>query len=490
MRGGELMAWRFRSLYVFGRSTNNDGGVMGGRSEYERGDVRDEGRPGPHLRSARAGRRPAASSGLALIAAVTAVLVAGCSGGGSSSAAGGATGAPAAATTHAPVAPTITVTPASGATGVSVASAIVVRSQAPLVSVAVSRGASAIEATPAGTVAGTFSADRLTWTSSSGLFAGSAYQVVARNSTAPGFAGTTTATSSFNTGVPASSLKVSWEPVDGQTVGVGEPVTLTFTAPVANRAAVQRRLSVTSTPAVTGSWSWQSSTVVRYRPKAYWPSGTRVHVSADLAGYDNGGGDLGVKDREMTFAIGASQVSYVDAATHTMKVYRNGALVKQFPVSLGREQYPTMDGPHNVIAVAPQVIMNSATVGIPKGNPDYYYETVKWDVQITSGGEYVHAAPWSVGSQGRSNVSHGCVNASDADAQWFYENSRVGDIVSVANTGRPADTSQLGNEWSIPWSTWTAGSALPAGAPTSSSSTGTGASTSGNSAAGGTSLGG
>ncbi|MGF7235089.1 MAG: Ig-like domain-containing protein [Frankia sp.] len=419
---------------------------------------------------------------------MTALLIAGCSGGSSSAAGDGKVAA--AAATHAPVAPKVTVTPANGTSGVSVTSAIVVRSQAPLVSVAVARGASAVEGTRAGTVAGTFSPDRMTWASSSGLFAGSTYRVVARSSTAAGFAGATTATTSFTTAVPATPFKVSWDPVDGQTVGIGEPVTLTFTAPVADRAAVQRRLSLTSTPAVTGSWSWQSNSVVRYRPKSYWPSGTKVHVTADLAGYDNGGGYLGVKDREMTFSIGASQVSYVDAASHTMKIYRNGALVKQFPVSLGREQYPTMDGPHNVIAVAPKVIMNSATVGIPKGNPDYYYETVLWDVQITSGGEYVHAAPWSVGSQGRTNVSHGCVNASDANAQWFYEHSRIGDIVSVSNTGRPADTSQLGNEWSIPWSVWVAGSALPANAAPASSSTGTGSSTGGSSAAGSTSLGG
>jgi lipoprotein-anchoring transpeptidase ErfK/SrfK len=436
------------------------------------------------VKDARARRCRTGSSALALAAAVGALLLAGCSSSSPSSpsSSGGAAGSATAQATHAPSLPKVTVTPGNGATGVSVTSAVVVHSQVPLVSVAVSRGASTVVGTLAGTLDGQFSTDRMTWTSTGGLFAGSTYQVVATSSRVTGFAGATTMTGSFTTAVPASQFKVSWEPVDGQAVGIGEPVTLTFNAPVVDRAAVQRRLAVTSTPAVTGSWSWQGSTTVRYRPKNYWPSGTKVHVEANLAGYDNGGGDLGVKDRSMTFSIGASQVSYVDAATHTMKVYRDGALVKQFPVSLGREQYPTMDGPHNVIAVAPKVVMDSATVGIPKGNPDYYYETVLWDVQITSGGEYVHAAPWSVGSQGRSNVSHGCVNASDADAEWFYHYSNVGDIVQVSNTGRPADTSQLGNEWSVPWSTWTAGSALPVSSTSSSGG--------GNAAAGRTSVGG
>ncbi len=82
-------------------------------------------------------------------------------------------------------------------------------------------------------------------------------------------------------------------------------------------------------------------------------------------------------------------------------------------------------------------------------------------MQFTSGGEYVHSAPWSVASQGEDNVSHGCINASPADAEWFYRFSRLGDIVDVRNSGRPPDTSQLGNEWSISWERWSAGSALP-----------------------------
>jgi lipoprotein-anchoring transpeptidase ErfK/SrfK len=467
-----------KSLSVSGRCTNSDGSGGGDGRRMEgrfavaaRGyrlsvTIRDDllsarsDIKGGYLRRP-ASRRPARRRHylVAVVASLAAFLAAGCSG----STAG--PGSRMAAQAPTPSAPRVTISPSNGSPTVPVSAAVVVRSDVPLVSVRVVRGASTTIATPAGTLAGALSADRRTWTSTGGLFAASSYQVVATSATAAGFRGATTARSSFTTAMPALPLKVSWDPVDGETVGIGEPVTLTFSGPVADRAAVQRRLKISSTPAVEGAWSWQSATAVTYRPKQYWPSGTSVHVEANLAGYDAGGGRLGIKDRAMTFTVGATHVSYVDAKTFTMKVYNNGALVKQFPVSLGREQYPTMDGPHNVIAVAPTVVMDSATVGIPKGNPDYYYETVLWDVQLTSGGEYVHAAPWSVGSQGRANVSHGCVNASDADAQWFYQYSRVGDIVSVANTGRPADTSQLGNVWSVPWSTWVAGSALPVTAP-------------------------
>jgi len=403
-----------------------------------------------------------------MVTALLAVVLAACGGGGAAGPAGSASTSPA------KPAAAVRVSPADGMSSVAVTDKVVVTGNAPLADVQVSRGASTSQKTEAGALLGTYSADHRTWTSAGGLFADTQYQVTASTAPDTGVVGTATSHVTFSTGTPAKQYKVSWEPVDGDVAGIGTPVVLTFSAPTTDRAAVQSRLSVTTTPAIEGSWSWLNNRVIRWRPKDYYPPGTKVHVEANLAGLDAGNGQLGVKDRAMTFTIGAAQVSQVDIAAHTMKVYKNGELVKTMPISGGRggqQDLLTMDGPHNVIGKAPSVIMDSATVGIPKGSPDYYYETVLWDVQITSGGQYVHAAPWSVADQGADNVSHGCVNASTADAEWFYDFSQVGDIVNVFNSGRPPDTSQLGNDWSIPWSTWVAGSALPA----SASPTGTGA---------------
>lgn len=360
-----------------------------------------------------------------------------------------------------PVAPTLTVSPADGATDVALTESVVVTSNAPLESVAVARGASPSEKTEPGALVGTFSADRRTWTSAAGLFSDTRYDVEAATAVVEGIAGTTTLRSSFVTGIPDSSFKVSWEPVDGQSVGIGAPISLTFSAPAPDRAAVQSRLVVETDPPVLGAWNWLSDRVVRWRPQEYWVPGTKVHVEANLAGYDAGDGRFGVKDRVMDFVIGPARVSEVDAATHTMQVFQDGQLLRTMPVSLGKPGYPSMDGPHNILGKADMVIMDSATVGMPKGHPEYYYLEVEWAVHYTSGGQYVHSAPWSVGSQGRANVSHGCVNASPQDAEWFYHFSQLGDIINIHNTGRPPDTSQLGNEWSVPWGIWTAGSALP-----------------------------
>ncbi|ONH32018.1 L,D-transpeptidase [Pseudofrankia asymbiotica] len=395
-----------------------------------------------------------------LVAALLAVVLTACSG------SGGGGEPPAAAASRTPPAASIKITPTDGASGIAVTDKVVVTANAPLGDVTIARAASESQKTDAGTLPGEYSADRRTWTSASGLFADSQYQVTASTTATSGVTGTVTSHAAFTTGVPAKPFKVSWEPVDGQTVGVGTPVVLTFSGPTADRAAVQRHLSIVTNPPLEGSWSWASDRVVRWRPKEYYPSGTKVHVEANLAGFEAGNGLVGVKDRAMDFTIGAEQISHVDIAAHTMKVYKDGQLVRTMPISGGKggkRTLLTMDGPHNVLGKTQNLIMDSATVGIPVGDPDYYREEVQWNVQITSGGQYVHSAPWSVGDQGRVNVSHGCVNAAPEDAQWFYGFSQVGDIVDVANSGRAPEVDQLGNDWSIPWATWTAGSALPAG---------------------------
>ena len=139
-----------------------------------------------------------------------------------------------------------------------------------------------------------------------------------------------------------------------------------------------------------------------------------------------------------------------------MTVTRNGAVVANYPLSAGRDQYPTMDGIHIALYRQQDVLMDSSTVGIPRNGPGGYYEHVFWDVAITDGGEFVHAAPWSTGAQGRSNVSHGCINLSVPSATQFFNFSRVGDIIQVTGSPRPASTGDHGTmDWTLPWASWT-----------------------------------
>jgi lipoprotein-anchoring transpeptidase ErfK/SrfK len=251
----------------------------------------------------------------------------------------------------------------------------------------------------------------------------------------------------------------------GGTVGIGQPIVVNLDrwVPEKRRAAVESGLLVKTTPHVVGAWHWMSGQSAHWRPPHYWKPGTKVRVSSYLQGVNIGHHTYGPVGRHHTsFTIGAAHVSEADQAAHQMRVYDNGKLIKTFPISTGRAQYPTMDGIHIALDRQQVVEMDSATVGIPKGSPGYYDEIVYWDVRISNGGEFVHAAPWSVGSQGSVNVSHGCVNLSTTNAEWFYNWSRLGDIVDVYNGVRPPEVGDAGTaDWNMSWKQWVAGDAAP-----------------------------
>jgi lipoprotein-anchoring transpeptidase ErfK/SrfK len=320
------------------------------------------------------------------------------------------------------------------------------------------------------TVIGELGPNAHSWGSTGSLAPGTQYLVTASAVDATGAA--TERSTSFTTAAPANVLGVKIAPLEGEVVGVGMPIIVYFTAAVTDEAAVERALTVDASQPVVGSWHWYGNKEVHYRPMQYWPAGDVVTLHANLKGVDAGKGVWGTENRTLNFTIGASQISTVDAVTDKMTVVVNGVVARTMAVSTGRDKYPTTSGIHVVLDKAPSVIMNSATVGIPKGNPDYYYETVLWDVRISWSGEYVHSAPWSVSEQGRENVSHGCVNASPADAQWFYNLSRRGDIVVVTGTPRPLESGNGWTDWNMSWAQWISGSALTSasGVPASSSS--------------------
>src|SRR4051812_32390733 len=268
----------------------------------------------------------------------------------------------------------------------------------------------------------------------------------------------------FRTTDSHKHLTALLSPGDGDTVGVGSPVIVSFSRPVPDgkRAVVEKRLAVSTTPDVVGAWHWLNSQQLHWRPPTYWKSGTDVTVSSDLDKLYFGSGVWGSGAHQTTFHIGRSHISRVDVARHEMYVYDNGHLVKTFPISAGRDQYPTKNGVHITFEKSQVVTMDSATVGIPRNSPDGYYEKVYWDVRISYGGAFVHAAPWSVASQGLVNVSHGCVNISTANATWFYNFSQRGDIVDVYNSGAAPDLTDPGMaDWNMSWKQWVAGDAAP-----------------------------
>lgn len=357
---------------------------------------------------------------------------------------------------HAPApAATVAVEPANGATGVGIDQQVTVSADGGKLTDVTVEDVEGNQVPGAATAAGG------AWVSSGGLIPATTYKVSATAKNVDGEP--TTLTSTFTTAAPAKVLGSKVAPLEGETVGVGMPIVVYFTAPVTDRAAVEQRLKVEESTPVLGAWHWYSNTEVHYRPAQYWPPGEKVTVTVGIKGVNAGNGVWGVNDRIVHFQVGDSHITTVDAKSDHMTVQVNGQTVRTVPVSLGRDKYPTTSGIHVVLEKTPTIVMDSATVGIPKGSPDYYKETVLWDVRISWSGEFVHAAPWSVADQGHVNVSHGCVNASPADAQWFYNFSRRGDIVQVFNTPRKLESQNGWTDWNMSWQQWLQGSAIDNG---------------------------
>ena len=307
-------------------------------------------------------------------------------------------------------------------------------------------------------VPGVFSDDHTGWNSTASLETDTTYDVtVQANDTKHR---SITVNSVFWTLKPTATLSAAVAPLTGETVGVGMPIAVYFNHTVKNRAAVERRFQVTNSAGVSGAWHWFSDKEMHYRPPSYWPSGTHVALTYDLRGLNLGSNVWGDQHRTIDFNIGDSHISKVNAASHTMNVYDNGKLVQNYPVSTGRDKYPTTSGVHVVLAKTAVQLMDSATVGIPRNSPDGYFEKVPWSVRISNSGEFVHDAPWSVHSQGHRNVSHGCVNLAPAASKWFFDFSRRGDIVQVSGTPRHLEQGNGYADWNLSWSDWLKGDAL------------------------------
>lgn len=303
--------------------------------------------------------------------------------------------------------------------------------------------------------AGLMNSEKTGWLSPS-LAPHTSYQLVADIADAAG--ATSKKTWKFTTGAPVKELHTSINVGEGSSYGVGMPIVVTLNEPVPDdkRADVMKRLSVSSTPSVEGAWRWFSETELHYRTKQYWPAHTKVSLNIDFTNLNLGKGVWGVDGRKVNFAIGDARVAVVDARAHRMVVRENGNVVRDMLVSTGKDSTPTRSGIHVINEKADTVIMDSATVGIPKGSAGYYRLTTRWNVRISNSGEFVHSAPWSVGSQGYENVSHGCVNANPTDAEWFYNFSQIGDVVEVQNTAEQHQSWNGWGDWQIPWDQWVA----------------------------------
>ena len=311
-----------------------------------------------------------------------------------------------------------------------------------------------------GRVHGTLSADGSRWTATDRLEPGARYTVTSVGTSETGDA--VRKISRFTTQELALSQQTypSVAPLQGETVGIGMPVIVTFDVPVTNRASFERHMHVTSTPAQPGSWHWLSGTEARWRPKSYWKAGTRVSVDADVNGVPAGAGIFGQLSKHVSFKVGDAHVYRVNTRTDQMRVFSNGKLLRTIPITTGQQPaYTTRSGVKVIIEKFASKDMNSETVGIT-GADAYNIKGVKYAMRLTYSGEFIHAAPWSVGYQGHANVSHGCTGMSTDNAAWLFDLSRRGDVVEYTGTTRPMEPTNGYGDWNIPFKEYRTASAV------------------------------
>jgi lipoprotein-anchoring transpeptidase ErfK/SrfK len=200
---------------------------------------------------------------------------------------------------------------------------------------------------------------------------------------------------------------------------------------------------------------------VHWRPKHFWPSGTRVTVKADINSIPAGNGIYGQMDRSTSFVVGDSVIDKINIATDEMNVYINGDLARTIPVTGGMPGWETRSGTKLIVEKFLSKRMDAATVGVSPSSPDYYnIPDVQYAMRVTYSGEFLHAAPWSVYAQGSYNVSHGCVGMSTENAAWLYNLSHRGDVVQVTGTSRGLEDGNGWTDWNMSFKEYKQGSAL------------------------------
>ncbi|MGW7207163.1 L,D-transpeptidase [Streptomyces sp. NPDC054837] len=319
-------------------------------------------------------------------------------------------------------------------------------------------------------VAGALSADKTSWKPSTQLERSTTYKLAAEAKDSDGRVAHENA--SFTTVSPTNSFIGNFTPEDGSTVGVGMPVSINFDKAITNKSAVQKGITVSSSSGQEVVGHWFNANRIDFRPDDYWTENSTVTLKLALDGVEGADGVYGVQQKTVTFKIGRNQVTYVDAKTKQMKVTQDGKTVKTIPISAGSPDNKTYEGIMVMSEKFKETRMNGATVGFTDddGKGEYDIKDVPHAIRLTNSGTFVHGNYWGAKSIfGSVNTSHGCVGLSDTKGAndkgtagyWFYNNSIVGDVVIVQNTGDKTVSPDNGlNGWNLSWADWKAGSAV------------------------------
>ncbi|MFD7708774.1 Ig-like domain-containing protein [Streptomyces sp. NPDC059785] len=410
----------------------------------------EPGRPGGRGRLSRRGV-------LAALGAVPAVALTGCSASADASETSAATGGTTTASTKKQQvkAATVTVTPADGSKKAGFTSPV---------EVTVDDGTLAtvkVTGNDGSSLKGSFDDAKTTWTSDDNPYSGTKYTVTVKPE------GEDEQTASFTTKNPSETFVGYFTPEANSTSGVGMPVSINFTQAVTDKAAVEKAITVTASPAVEVVGHWFSDTRLDFRPEQYWAAGTKVTLSLRLKDVEGADGVYGSQSKDVTFHIGREQISTVDLAAKTMTVRRDGSELATYPVTGGDADHTTWSGIMVISERFKETRMESSTVGL---GDEYDIKDVPHAQRLTTSGTFIHGNYWASSSVfGSTNSSHGCIGLQDTKGAGdksvpgyaFYDSSMLGDVVVVENSGDDTVSASNGlNGWNLSWTDWKAGSAL------------------------------
>ncbi|MCX5384629.1 Ig-like domain-containing protein [Streptomyces sp. NBC_00083] len=324
-------------------------------------------------------------------------------------------------------------------------------------------------------LAGRISEDGACWHSTAPLRAGTHYRIRATAEDQDGTAGQASWALATARPRPGSRLTATFGPTAG-VYGVGQPVVAELSRPVPAddpqaRRLVERSLQVTSQPSVQGAWHWVDDSTLHYRPRTYWPAHATIQVRSGLDRVHVTDSLYGGASEPLTLTTGDRIEAVTDVAAHEMTVKRNGRTVRTIAVTTGKQGFRTRGGIKVVLGKERAVRMRGDSIGIARGTSDFYDLPVSYATRLTWSGEYVHAAPWSLESQGSEDVSHGCTGMSTDDAAWFFNTVRPGDIVDVVRGyGTPMTAFDNGyGDWNLTWKQWRKGSSPAVAYPSANS---------------------
>ncbi|WP_314177500.1 L,D-transpeptidase [Streptomyces winkii] len=304
------------------------------------------------------------------------------------------------------------------------------------------------------------------WTPSKHLTTKTKYTVEALAKDAHGLKATER--SKFTTLTPGSTFIGRFTPEDGDTVGVGMPVSINFNHAIQDREAVEKAISVSADPEVDVEGHWFGNNRLDFRPEEYWKSGTKIKLDLDLDGVEGYDGVYGEQDKSVNFTIGRSQVSVVDAKSKKMVVKRDGEKLRTVDISSGSPEHPTYNG-RMVISERHKVTrMDGNTVGFGRKEEagGYDIKDVPHAMRLSTSGTFIHGNYWlTQGQFGTVNASHGCVGLFDkkgggdkgTPGAWFFRESIIGDVVEIKNSKDKTIQPDNGlNGWNMDWDEWKA----------------------------------